>query len=115
MTLEMGNISLAMTGPAPAKLPLGDGALHDVTLRPGKNILDIYVIANQTSIVTVTQIPKYHCGVFPMEVRGSNVTYDGKILPYYTTALAENVIKTTLNVSETFIKAGFGFVIGECS
>ena len=114
ITLELGNVSISMTGPGPAHLPLGDSVLLNVRLEPGPNTISVNTIANQTSIVTVVQDPKYHCGVFPATMNGHNSTVNGTLLPYYTSALQANTIQTTLNVSKTFTDAGYGWVLGKC-
>ena len=107
-TLDLGNVSIRAWGPEPDRLPLADNLLVNTLLKPGNNTINVRAVANQTSIATYVLKPKYHCGVIPATITGNNVTYDGKILPWYTAALKAAEIPTVLNVSKTLTDAGYG-------
>jgi hypothetical protein len=112
MTLALGDVSFNMSVNG---LFIGNATMPDLTLRPGNNSYPIHVTSNQTRVVGIIQEPRYHCGVFPVDIAGDKSVYDGQVLPYYTEALKHNQLTTVLNITDALNEVGFGFALGNCT
>jgi hypothetical protein len=112
MTMELGNVSFDMTVNG---LFIGNATMPDLTLRPGNNSYPIHVTSNQTRVAGIIQEPRYHCGVFPVDIGNGTSVYNGRVLPYYTAALKANKLQTILNVTDALNEVGFGFALGNCT
>ncbi|RMZ80107.1 hypothetical protein DV737_g3170, partial [Chaetothyriales sp. CBS 132003] len=114
-TLELGNVSLSLTGPSPNNTALGTTTLLNTVLSPGNNTLNADITADIFAIASlITQDSRYGCAVFPVNITGNNVTMDGVDIPYYTSAMKQINLSTTLNLTSTLEDAGYGALIGTC-
>lgn len=111
----MGNVTLDMSV---AGTFIGNATLPNLRLEPGNNTVPIHVTVNQTAVVGVLAIPRFHCGILAVDIAGNKSVYDGQELTYYSQALQANTLTNELNVRPALVEAGFGFVLGtdeECS
>jgi hypothetical protein len=57
-------------------------------------------IVNQTHIIRLITAPgsPYSDGIVPIQITGNSSTYNGEQIPYFTEALASNVLTIELNI-----------------
>ena len=110
ITLAMGNVTLDMNV---AGTFIGNATLPNLLLTPGNNTVPIHVTVNQTAVVNLLQVPKYRCGLLPVDIIGKKSMFNGEELTYYSKALQANKVQNQLNVRPSLEEAGFGFVLGD--
>ncbi|RMD44507.1 hypothetical protein DV735_g721, partial [Chaetothyriales sp. CBS 134920] len=115
-TIDLGNVTLSLTGPSPNNTALGTSTLLNTVLKPGNNTLTSNINADIMALAgLITSDSRYGCAIFPISLQGINSTVDGVSIPYYTSALQDLQQTTTLNLVNTLQDAGFGSVITTCS
>ncbi|RMZ82803.1 hypothetical protein DV738_g1600, partial [Chaetothyriales sp. CBS 135597] len=115
-TMDLGNVTLSLTGPSPNNTALGTSTLINAVLKPGSNTLTSNIVADVLAIASlITTDSRYGCAVFPISLQGINSTVNGELIPYYTAALQDLQQTTTLNLTTTLQTAGLGSAITTCS
>ncbi|RMZ91139.1 hypothetical protein DV736_g1592, partial [Chaetothyriales sp. CBS 134916] len=110
-TLDLGDVSMSLIGPAPNNTALGTTLLVGALVKPRSNTLSATVKADIVAIANlITQDKRYGCAVFPVTIAGNNVTYNNVDIPYYTAAVNQLKISTTLNLTKTLQDVGYGVV-----
>lgn len=100
-----GNLTLDLSV---AGKPMGQSFLDNLILKPGNNTIPMTSTVNQTAIISMftSKNNPYKDGVVPFDITGNSSYYDGKELPYFTTALASNNLTVHLNVSKALSEIG---------
>lgn len=77
---------------------IGTASLKDLTLHPGNNTVPMTSKVDQSKVIKMVTGDKYPDGMLPIDITGNATHYNGKLLPYYTAALAANKVSVKLDV-----------------
>ncbi|OJJ47923.1 hypothetical protein ASPZODRAFT_131533 [Penicilliopsis zonata CBS 506.65] len=103
-TFSFGNVTLQL---AANGTHIGESYLQDLVVKPGNNSVFMTSTVNETIVVDLmfgTDAP-YPDGIVPIVITADAANasvYDGKVLSYYSHALAENTMNIKLNLSSLF-------------
>ncbi|KAL4979423.1 hypothetical protein BDW66DRAFT_148177 [Aspergillus desertorum] len=96
LQLDMGNLTLDVSlqnGTA-----LGQSFLNDLVLKPGNNTVEMLAKMDQDLLfdMVISGVR-----VVPLRIVGNSSVYNGEEIPYFTKALAANVLTIDLNLTAT--------------
>jgi len=103
MTLDLGNVTLAMSVNG---TDIGTATLGNLVLVPGYQ--EVEMRAEVYLLVVAGIVVQRQNVVIPADMKGGNSTVDGQLIPYYTTMLQEVALRIELNVTQSLEGSGLG-------
>jgi len=102
MTIDMGTVTQnVMVGDT----SIGLATIPNLVLHPGDNLVDMTSASNQAAVISLIT-SKYPDGNLPVTITGNNSTRNGVDLPYFTAALKQQVLHTTLSLGPALKAVG---------
>ncbi|KAL4907482.1 hypothetical protein BDW74DRAFT_176247 [Aspergillus multicolor] len=95
LQLDMGNLTLDVS--LQNGTVLGQSFLNDLVLKPGNNTVPMLANMDMSAFFSMVLAGQRE---IPLRIVGNSSVYNGKEIPYFTQALAANVLTTTLNLTE---------------
>ncbi|OAX77055.1 hypothetical protein ACJ72_08650 [Emergomyces africanus] len=97
ISLVMGNVTLELSIDGTV---IGTSTLPNLTIRPGENHAPMRSTVDLVKVLPFVngQNAKYKNGVIPLTIVGKSAVYNGKDLPYYSAALAANVLHIDMDL-----------------
>lgn len=77
---------------------LGQSFLNDLVLKPGDNTVEMLGNMDQDLLFSMVLAGER---VIPLRIVGNSSVYNGQEIPYFTKALAANVLTIDLNLTAT--------------
>lgn len=94
MTFALGNVTLGLSVNGTA---ISTATLPDLLLEPGNNTVTMY--AEVYELVAASLAMSMKTTILPVDIQGNTSTYNGQIIPYYTTMLNNTLLHTSINIS----------------
>ncbi|PGH34992.1 hypothetical protein GX50_02126 [[Emmonsia] crescens] len=97
LTLTLGDVSLDLSVDGTA---VGTSKLPGLVIRPGDNRVKMRSVVDIGKIFPLVNGDgaKYKNGIIPVTIVGKSAVYEGKELPYFTSALASNTLMIDLDL-----------------
>jgi hypothetical protein len=109
MTLQIGDMVQDLF--ADGK-PIGNTTIKGVTLKPGDNTFPVTSNTNQAAIIPlIGPGHKFPTGVLEIEAKTREITFDGKIVPYFTEAMKDAPVKFTMDIGPQLRALGLGAIL----
>ncbi|KAL4749066.1 hypothetical protein BDW72DRAFT_142221 [Aspergillus terricola var. indicus] len=96
LQLDMGNLTLDVS--LQNGTVLGQSFLNDLVLKPGNNTVEMLANMDQDLLFSMVLSGER---VIPLRIVGNSSVYNGQEIPYFTKALAANVLTIDLNLTAT--------------
>lgn len=84
---------------------VGLATIANLTLVPGDNLVEMSSASDQAAVIQLI-ISKYADATIPVTITGNSSSVDGVDMPYFTAALRQQVLQTTLVLGPALKKAG---------
>ena len=94
MTIDLGKVMLKM---ACNGTDVGYATIESLVLRPGANTVSMRVVSYQ--LVVVGLVLQRQNPILPVDIKGVNSSYNGELIPYYTTMLQNTALRVDLNIT----------------
>lgn len=94
MTIDLGRVMLNMSSNG---TDIGYATIESLVLRPGNNTVTMRVVSYQ--LVVVGLVIASQNVILPVDIRGINSSYNGELIPYYTTMLQNTALRVDLNIT----------------
>jgi hypothetical protein len=109
MTLQIGDMVQDLFAGGVA---IGNTTIKGVTLKPGNNSFPVTSMTNQAAIIPlIGPGHKFPTGVLEIEARTKEITFEGKLVPYFTEALKDSPVKFTMDIGPQLRTLGLGAIL----
>lgn len=101
MTIDLGRVTLAMSVNGTS---IGNATIDSLVLKPGNNTIDMR--ATVYEVVVVGIVIQQQNVMLPIDIKGNQSTFDGQVIPYYTSMLQSTALRVNLNVTQAVQGSG---------
>lgn len=95
MTIDLGRVTFSMSVNGTA---VGTATVESLVLKPGDNTIQMRAEVYQLVVVGI--VIQRQDVILPIDIKGNQSTFNGQVIPYYTSMLQATALQVKLNVTQ---------------